>query len=323
VHVRVDKTAPIVSITSPTIADLVDAGPVTIIGTVSDLLSGMSSVSCNGAPATLSSHDFACTVTVPAGTTTVTVSAADAAANVRTTTLGISTVEVVETSPPASLRVSPHEVTMLAGDTRTFAVLDDRGRIPPGVAWTVDDPTVALVEPGPPLIVRAMSAGEATLTASWGGLTATAQVRVRAAYGASEVVTLWSAPTVVSGGIKRIVRGMPTDAGPGRLYTWESADVPDPSNQIEASDLIRAYTPDGTEAWSVASSPAMRPAASSRWSRSRRPTRRSSSRSRPTARAAGPRWRSTGSRSIPMARSTTWPVRRCRASTLAPGPAVR
>jgi Concanavalin A-like lectin/glucanases superfamily/Regulator of chromosome condensation (RCC1) repeat/Chitobiase/beta-hexosaminidase C-terminal domain/Putative Ig domain/Glucodextranase, domain B/Putative binding domain, N-terminal/Viral BACON domain len=244
VHVKVDKTAPFVSISSPTRGQLVDAGPITITGTVTDSLSGVSGVACGGHVATVLDSSFSCTVTVPAGMSTVTVSATDLATNLRTIVLEISTADVIDSVPPTSLRVSPQQVTMLVGNTRAFAVVDDRGRIPSGVMWSVDNATVATVTEGPPMALTAVSVGEVILTAAWHGLTATTHVTVRAlSVGTSEVITLWSAPSVL-GPVKRIVRGASRADGPGLVYTWESTG--------DATDVIRAFQQDGREAWSAA-----------------------------------------------------------------------
>ena len=178
VHVKLDRTPPFLSIASPVAGQLLEAGPITVTGTVGDLHSGLIAATCNGQPASVEELGFSCTVTIPSGASTITVSAIDTASNVRTSAIEVSTSEVVITHPPTSLRISPQDVTMLVGATRSFSVVDDRGRIPGSVVWTVDDSLVATVAQGTPMTLTGVSAGEVTLTASWLGLTATTHVRV-------------------------------------------------------------------------------------------------------------------------------------------------
>jgi hypothetical protein len=87
VHVKLDKTAPFVSITSPMRGHLVERGQIVVSGTASDRLSGTVAITCNGVAATFTSPTFSCTPTVPAGTSTITVRATDAASNSRTITI--------------------------------------------------------------------------------------------------------------------------------------------------------------------------------------------------------------------------------------------
>lgn len=79
--VGVDNDPPVISITSPANGVTVSASSVTVTGTVSDALSGVASVTCNGAPATVQSGSFSCLVTLTSGANIITVRATDAAGN--------------------------------------------------------------------------------------------------------------------------------------------------------------------------------------------------------------------------------------------------
>ena len=241
------ETAPLAVITSPTRGELVEAGAVVIRGSATDGLSGLLGVSCNGSAATLDDTGFTCQVTVPVGTTTIEVRATDVAANVRTVTVEVTTVDDVGTTPPTGLRVSPSTATVVVGASRGFSVRDDLGRIPPGVAWSVDtEGVVSLAPAAGGVTVVAQAAGVVHVTASWQGLTADAEVTVLATVATMpEVVTLWSAPTV-GGAVQRIVQGATTIDGTHRLYTYES------TGEDDGQDVIRAFEADGREAWSAA-----------------------------------------------------------------------
>jgi YD repeat-containing protein/YVTN family beta-propeller protein len=82
VTINLDKTAPAVAIASPAEGSTVASSPVTVTGTITELLSGLVGVTCNGAAATLNETAFSCDVPVSAGTNTLLVQATDRAGNV-------------------------------------------------------------------------------------------------------------------------------------------------------------------------------------------------------------------------------------------------
>ena len=79
--ISLDKTPPMLTITSPVSGAVVPLPSVTVSGTVSDILSGVASVTCQGSAATISGSSFTCVVPVVAGPNTITVQATDAAGN--------------------------------------------------------------------------------------------------------------------------------------------------------------------------------------------------------------------------------------------------
>ncbi len=243
VHVRVDRTPPYVSVSSPSLGQLVAAGGLAVRGTTIDLLSGLTGVTCNDQPATITDVTFLCNVTIPAGTSTITLRAFDAASNLRSTVVSIGTEDAVSSSPPTSLRVTPQNITMLAGQTRRFSLLDDFDRIPSQAEWTIDNATVATLRAAPDAQLTAVSAGEVTVTARWQGLTASTRVTVMGSAAAAVGTTIWSAPPV-RGAVERIVQGAVTLDNERRLYALEH-------DEANAQDLIRAFDVDGREVWAT------------------------------------------------------------------------
>ncbi len=79
--VGIDNVPPLLSITSPANGATVSSSSVLVAGTVSDALSGVAAVTCNGAPATVQTGSFSCAVTLTSGANTITVSATDNAGN--------------------------------------------------------------------------------------------------------------------------------------------------------------------------------------------------------------------------------------------------
>ncbi len=243
VHVGIDKSAPYVSVSSPALHQLVNAGELAIRGTTIDLVSGLTSLTCNDAPATITDSAFLCNVTVPAGTSTVTLRAVDAASNVRATTVSVITEDAVSSSPPTSLRLSPRNPTMLAGETKRFSLLDNFDRIPSQAEWTIDNATVAVLSTAPDVRLTAVSAGTVTLTARWQGLSATTRVTVSGATAPAIGTTLWSAPAA-RGPVTQIVQGAVTLDNERRMYALEH-------NGLIPQDLIRAFDVDGREVWAM------------------------------------------------------------------------
>jgi RHS repeat-associated protein len=94
VTVNIDKAAPNVTISSPTDGATVAVSPVTVSGTATDLLSGVASVICQSAPATLSGSNFSCSVPLVAGPNTITIQAADVAGNTAQSKITVNLVAV-------------------------------------------------------------------------------------------------------------------------------------------------------------------------------------------------------------------------------------
>ena len=194
VHVKLDKTAPFVAITAPSRGAVVDAGPVVVTGTAIDALSE-TTLTCAGAAATLENGTFTCTVIVPPGISTMTVEGTDAAGNVRSVAVAVTTIEQVVSSPPTSLRMTPQQVIMLAGETRRFSAVDNLNRIPSNATWAINHPDIATLNTTPDVTLTGLMAGDVMLTASWQGLTATTQITVLAATAELPIgTTLWAAP---------------------------------------------------------------------------------------------------------------------------------
>jgi len=93
VTLNIDKTPPVASITTPLQGQFLGASPVTVQGTIDDPLSGVATVTCNGATVTLSNSSFSCDVSLVSGQNTVTIATTDLAGNAGSSSL-IVTFEV-------------------------------------------------------------------------------------------------------------------------------------------------------------------------------------------------------------------------------------
>jgi hypothetical protein len=233
VTVRLDRGAPLISITAPRPNAVVSAGTVTIVGNAIDAL-GATTVTCDGIAATMDNGRFTCEVTVPASGITTQIIATDEAGNASTRALAI----VTDTSmgvAASELRLTPQTITMAVGQTRRLSVLDDLGRAPANATWLVSDSAVATIDTSSTVQLTAVAAGAVTVTATWQGLTASTDVTVVAPEAVVAGTTLWSAPPI-GGSVDKIVQGAPGPDGSRQVYALEGT-------------TLRALSTDGAEAW--------------------------------------------------------------------------
>src|SRR5579859_3575654 len=104
VTVSLDKTPPTLSITSPANGATVSSSSAAVTGTVTDALSGVSTVTCNGAPAVVQSGSFNCSITLSAGANTITAKAFDVAGNTSSATENVT---FSNAAPPVINSFSP------------------------------------------------------------------------------------------------------------------------------------------------------------------------------------------------------------------------
>jgi RHS repeat-associated protein len=125
VTVKLDKTAPAVAISTPAGGTTVHSASLPVHGTVSDALSGVAGVTCNGTAASVSSGAFDCIVTLVAGDNTITATASDAAGNTQTST--IHATYTPDAQAPAIAITSPATgtYTKLSAVTVTGTATDD------------------------------------------------------------------------------------------------------------------------------------------------------------------------------------------------------
>ncbi|HEY6968322.1 MAG TPA: hypothetical protein VJA94_03890 [Candidatus Angelobacter sp.] len=81
VALNIDKTPPVISITSPANGATLTSASTTVTGVVSDILSGLAVVTCDGVPASVQNGSFSCPVTLTPGSNTITAQATDVAGN--------------------------------------------------------------------------------------------------------------------------------------------------------------------------------------------------------------------------------------------------
>jgi RHS repeat-associated protein len=100
--INIDKTPPVMTITSPANGATVNPGSIVANGTATDQLSGAASVTCNGTAATLIGSTFSCVVPIVIGPNSIAVQAFDAAGNMTQATAAL------QGGIPEILTVSPN-----------------------------------------------------------------------------------------------------------------------------------------------------------------------------------------------------------------------
>jgi hypothetical protein len=113
VIVNLDQTSPVINVTSPSNFSSTQA---VLQGLAFDVLSGLTNVTCNGAPATMSGQSFSCNLTLNVGSNTVVVTASDAAGNTATSSFALGYVipiNVQITSPAALQLFSANPITVI------------------------------------------------------------------------------------------------------------------------------------------------------------------------------------------------------------------
>lgn len=110
VTVKIDKTPPAVSVASPPNGSSISLSTVAIglNGSVSDGLSGVSSVTCNGSPGAISGSNFTCTVLLTQGPNSISVQATDVAGNSSASALALTYAPApqIAITSPANLSIT-------------------------------------------------------------------------------------------------------------------------------------------------------------------------------------------------------------------------
>jgi hypothetical protein len=86
VSIKLDQTAPTVSVSSPQAGALLRTAGTLIKGTLSDALSGPAAINCNGTPGTLIGTSFTCSLTLAPGANSISIQATDIAGNATSAT---------------------------------------------------------------------------------------------------------------------------------------------------------------------------------------------------------------------------------------------
>lgn len=238
--VNLDSVPPTIALTT-SVPDETSVTPLTLTGPVSDDVSGVNQVLCNGNMATVTGGGLSCSLPLRSGRNALVVSATDlagnsASASAHTLFAPVERLELIVTPPSASL---------LVGESRTLIAHDQFGRLVTDVTWASSDSAVASITADGEVL--ASGAGTATLTAVRARDKAAQTIEVFAGGALPAGTPRWSVPPVESysgGAFPGTVVGPPTASGIS-IFSIEH----DLSPQGFARPLVRALRVDGSQAW--------------------------------------------------------------------------
>ena len=208
VTVKLDKTPPTLAFASPANGANLFTPLASVRGLAADALSGLTSLTCNGAPTALADDVFNCGVPLTPGPNSINVAAADLAGNSASSGLSVSYTRVptVTITSPANLsyfNISPTTVTGTVDDPAATVVVNS-------VAAPVVNGSFSVALPlaeGPNLITAsATSSNGATGTASVSVTLDTTPPRVTITSPPDQLVTTDSTVTI-AGSVNDIVVG--------------------------------------------------------------------------------------------------------------------
>jgi Glucodextranase, domain B/IPT/TIG domain/Bacterial Ig-like domain (group 2) len=242
VTLNIDKTPPVLSVSSPSDGTTFSSPNVAIAGTVSDALSGLASVTCNGAAATFGGSQFSCNISLNVGVNLVVIRATDLAGNVAGSNFHLT---LTGTLPaPNSIQVTPVGVNMVVGETHQFAAIDELGHPRPEAIWSVSNSSLATMSTDGSSTLTALAPGQITLTANVGARSAQTQVNILSGASLPPWSVRWSTPPLPGLSNHQIVQAVPVVGDTPDLYSTDedingNATVA-PSQSMAASSGKRA-----------------------------------------------------------------------------------
>jgi hypothetical protein len=216
VTINLDETPPALVVTSPADGASLSESVVAVSGVASDSLSGLASVSCNGAVVLVTSGQFSCNISLNPGLNAVVVRATDVAGNVAAWIMHLTFATALPA--PSSLQISPQAVNLVAGQMQTFVVIDGNNMARSDATWTVSDTSLATISTDSSPDLKAVAPGQVTLTATVQGVTAQTTVNILSGTALQPGATLWTAPPIAGSTCATIVQAVGTLLGTPDLY---------------------------------------------------------------------------------------------------------
>lgn len=184
---NLDFTPPLLTITAPTGTPSTTDSSVLITAAVSDALSGVARVTCDGAAATITNGQATCTVPLRPGLNDIAVVATDVAGNTKSAGLRIR-----RSGTSTGLTLSPMTQSILVDESLSLTLADEFGSNITGATWSSDEPSIVSVSADDPPVLQGLGLGSATITAAKNGLVAHATVTVIAGTVFPDGVARWT-----------------------------------------------------------------------------------------------------------------------------------
>jgi hypothetical protein len=236
VTVNLDLTAPTVVLTSP-VASTTSNSSIEVAGEVSDALSGIAGVTCNGQAASVVSGMVSCTVTLGPGRNDVMLAARDVAGNMTS-----KSVRVVRVGTATAIGLTPTARTLLSGETTSLTLTDEFGSVVSGATWSSTDPAILAVSTDDPPVLTALQPGTSTINVTKNGLTAEASLTVVAGTTLTYGTTRWSMSGAPGYGVLKSIVSNRVDLSVPDLFSVEGAG---------SSIIVRGVTSGGDVLWTA------------------------------------------------------------------------
>ncbi len=223
--INIDKTGPTLTIASPANGSIVTSSNLTATGTISDALSGLTNVTCNGNAATFTSTSINCGSVLTAGSNSVAFSATDAAGNQTTSNLAVtlSVTPKITITAPGNLSYVNISPTTVSGTVDNPAATVTINSIPAVVSNGTFSVALPLAE-GPNIVTATASTGDTAGTASIEVTLDTTPPHVTITSPPDQFVTTDSSISVV-GNVNDIVVGTVNDQQAQVTVNSANADV--------------------------------------------------------------------------------------------------
>jgi hypothetical protein len=135
--------------------------------------------------------------------------------------------------------ITPDTVNMVIGESRTFRLVDQNGRMQGNVAWTISDRGAFQVDEGEELFITAKHTGDFRIEARSAGGSAEAAVKVMEGTTLPIGTAKWSAGTIDGCKGTHVVPAVPSASGVDVFQQSECRD----------GSYVSAYTADGIMVW--------------------------------------------------------------------------
>jgi Concanavalin A-like lectin/glucanases superfamily/Bacterial Ig-like domain (group 2)/IPT/TIG domain/Glucodextranase, domain B len=241
VTLNIEKTLPTITVSYPTDQSSVASSSLTATGIVTNSLTPISGVTCNGAAASLASGSFSCNVGLTSGLNLLSIIAQDTAGNAAGIQLHVT--DSNAPPPPISLQITPVAPFVSVGNTQQFTVVDQTGLPRPDATWTVDNASVATISTDSSPILTGGGAGFVTLTASVGSISTQAQLTINPA-GTTPTPgsLLWSTPFAQNAEEPQLLPVVPTS---GSSIDIVSSTI----NSANGTLVLQGYSNTGLQLW--------------------------------------------------------------------------
>jgi RHS repeat-associated protein len=152
ITVKLDKTPPTISLTSPANNSTVSVSTLQVSGTVTDALSGVASASCNGVAASLQNGAFTCSLTLTPGANNISVTATDVAGNTASQSLNVTLISLAiadfnPKSGPSGTLVTLSGTGFQSGGSPGVALSRQGGGTIPAPISSASDSSISFVIP--------------------------------------------------------------------------------------------------------------------------------------------------------------------------------